>query len=365
MAAVLFLRIFLCTLFASALLLMWAYPDSIIVPNFLREQNPNDTIYHVRAYLWVIPFILMELVCMAGERKNLVWFSSLLTVLLTGLLLWPYFDVWRPELLWKQMPYEDARLATALGYFSILVFFSAIFRLIILNFLFAPPPEVHELNEVDVMRLDPSQGRSVKEIAARQGRVKARFLFGGADEGIISRFYDMMRSVLDIRRSRRIMIFSLLALGALWFFIYPAVMDNAGFRYQRDRERMYEKSGEHMSTAALYAAQRVLQDVAKNDRLRGMTIEEAERYLNIPKEDYNQLRDESEIDSWSSDDIHSSRRRFLTITDGQRRVVLYLRMNADKKHINFADLEEEGWNPVIDEQRRRQSNNWHTFGGQG
>ncbi len=365
MAAVLYLRIFLCTLFASALVLMWAYPNSFIIPSFLREENPNDTIYHLRTYLWVIPFILMELVCMAGERKNLVWFSSLFIVLLTGLLLWPYLDVWRPELLWKQLSYEDARLAVALGYFSILIFFSAIFRLIILNFLFAPPPEIYEGNEVDVMRLDPSQGRSVKEIAARQGRVKARFLFGGADEGIVSRFYDMMRSVLEMRRSRRIMLLSLLGVGALWFFIYPAVMDNPAFRLQRDRERMYEKSGEHMSTAALYAAQRVLHDVAKNDRLSGMTIAEAERYLAIPREDYKQLRDESELASWSAGDIHNSRRRFLTLTDGQRRVVLYLRMNADKKHINFADLEEEGWNAVIDEKRRRQSNNWHAFGGQG
>ncbi len=315
--------------------------------------------------VWMMALVALYAASLAGERKNAVWFWAWGLTLLLAVVAWPLLQVWYPELLWPMLSYEDGRLSMGLFYAGIFVACSVMFRLGLLAYLFSRPMAGYEGNEVDLQQLDVQRARTVHEIAARRGRVRASFLFGKADEGLIARFYGAMREMVAQRRTRLYVIVSLLALVLMWFVIYPLAMSSPALAEQRDRARMYEQGAREgtLSTPALYAAYRVLKPLTKNDRFEGMTLAQAERYLGVNKLDAGlraTLRDESALESRSSEDIHQSRRRFLTFSDGKRRLVLYLRMAADDKHINIAELEEEGWNARIDEMRRRRSGDWRS-----
>ncbi len=315
--------------------------------------------------VWMLALVALYAASLAGERKNAVWFWAWGLTLLLAVVAWPLLQVWYPEMLWPMLSYEDGRLSQGLFYAGIFVACSVVFRLGLLAYMFSRPMAGYEGNEVDLQQLDVQRARTVREIAASRGRVRASFLFGRADEGLVARFYGAMRAMVAQRRARWYVIASLLCLVLMWFVIYPLVMSSPALAQKRDRERMYEQGNQDglLSTPALYAAYRVLKPLTKNDRLQGMSLAEAERYLGLNKLEEGlraTLRDESALESLSSEDIHQSRRRFLTFSDGKRRLVLYLRMAADEKRINFAELEEEGWNARIDEMRRRRSGDWRS-----
>ncbi len=369
----LLIRSFLAIILALTILLALSFPH-VVTPSLIEPLHgaPEPDIFEKGGYfyanrLWMLALGLLYLVSSYGDRKNLVWFTGWGVTLVVGVLVWPFLQVWYPEYLWPQFSYSRDALSWGMFYTSIFVAASVVLRLGLLRFLFPEPLSVYEGNEVELDRLDLSKARTVREIASSGGRVRASFLFGKADEGVVTRFYQSMRALMLERRSRWYLIFSALTFIALWFWLYPQLIGTEEHGLQRDRERMYEVSelndGEYiLKRSALPAAMRVLEPIVKNDKLKGMTIQQAEEYLGLSglaPHLLAQLRDESPLESKSSQSLHLSRLRFLTLSDGKRRVILYLRLGADKKTINLAELEEEGWNPRVDAQRRILSSLYH------
>lgn len=64
----------------------WLLMLVISFPSALVAQEPLITLPHVnqafllewKDWLWVAPWLLMEIAAMAGPRRNLVWFGGLL-----------------------------------------------------------------------------------------------------------------------------------------------------------------------------------------------------------------------------------------------------------------------------------------------
>ncbi len=365
-AATLIIRITLSVLFSLLFLFAWAFPHLAAPATIMPLHGaPEPDIFDKGGYfdenkLWMLSLLALYIVSAMGQRKNLVWFSGWFSALLLGVLLWPFLQVWYPEYLWSPVSYLKSGLSWGMVYTGIFVGASMVLRLGLLPFLFPKPLEAHEGNEVDLDRLDVSSARTVREIAASKGRVRATFLFGDADKGLVARFYATMRSMMLAKLSRLYFISSILAFLGLWFYFYPKLVGTVEHGIARDRERMYQVAGEKdgrqlLTTPALHAAMRVLTPIVKEEKLRGMTLEQAEKYLGLEGLDPNllaQLRDETPIDTKSAGAVYGGRTRFLTLEDGTRRLILYIRLAADKNTINLAELEEEGWNPRVDERRR-------------
>ena len=58
------------------------------------------------------------------------------------------------------------------------------------------------------------------------------------------------------------------------------------------------------------------------------------------------------------DDTFLSRTRFLTVTDGTRWAVLFIRTNEAGDIINIAEVQDAGWNAIADELRRQYGEDW-------
>ncbi len=369
---ILLVRVILATICTLTCLLAWSYPDTFLPqPAVSFYGAPEPDLFDKGGFfsqnaLWLLALLALYVVSFAGSKKNVVWFTAWFMTLIAGAIAWPLLRVWFPELLWPMLDYEDGKLSMGLFYAGIFVASSVMLRLGLLAFLFSKPLPPYEGNEVELHQLDVEKGRTVREIAAAQGRMRASFLFGSADENLVARFYGRMREMLAARRAKWLLISSLLTLLAMWFAIYPGMMDTPAHAQQRDRERMYQllTRGSMLSTTpALYAAYRVLAPIAKLDRLRGMTIEQAEHYLGLdrlPAAQRAHLRDGSARESSSTEASTLGRLRFLTFDDGKRRVMLYLRFAKDGKTINFSELEEEGWDLNRDAERRRLSGEWRS-----
>ncbi len=365
-AVTLMIRITLSVLLSLLFLFAWAFPHLAAPATIMPLHGaPEPDIFQQGGYfdankLWMLSLLGLYIVSAMGQRKNLVWFSGWFTALLLGALLWPFLQVWYPEYLWSPVAYLKAGLSWGMLYTAIFVAASMVLRLGLLPFLFPQPLAPHEGNEVELDRLDVSKARTVREIAASKGRVRASFLFGEADKGLVARFYATMRSMMFAKLSRLYLITSILSFIGLWFYLYPKLVGTVEHGLARDRERMYQvagvQGGRHLlTTSSLHAAMRVLAPIASEDKLRGMTIKQAEKYLGLTGLDpalIAQLRDETPINTKSAGVLYGGRTRFLTLEDGTRRLILYLRLGADKDTINFAELEEEGWNPRVDEARR-------------
>ena len=78
----------------------------------------------------------------------------------------------------------------------------------------------------------------------------------------------------------------------------------------------------------------------------------------VPEAQRTWLRDDRPIDIASTDSAYESRTRFLTITDGRRICILYVRPNAKDGTIVLSELQEAGWDAVADETRRLIGNDW-------
>ncbi len=365
-ATMLLIRITLSVMLSLIFLFALSFPHVVapatIMPLF---GAPEPDIFDKGGFfdankVWMLSLLALYLVSSMGQRKNLVWFSGWFTALLLGVLIWPFLQVWYPEYLWSPVSYLKSGLTWGMLYTGMFVAVSLVLRLGLLPFLFPAPLAPHEGNEVELDRLDVESARTVREIAASKGRVRASFLFGEADKGLVARFYASMRSMMLARLSRLYFITSILTFIGLWFYFYPNLVGTVEHGIERDRERMYQIAGEKdgrllLSTPALNAALRILTPIVKEEKLRGMTIEQAEKYLGLEGLDpalIAQLRDDTPIETKSAGVVYSGRTRFLTLEDGTHRLILYLRLAADKDTINLAELEEEGWNPRVDEERR-------------
>ncbi len=362
------LRAFLGLCCATLLLLALSYPDSLMPPDPSKEFFTQGGIYHYRGFLWLIPFLALEFVSVLGPKRNFVWFFSILTPLIVGLLAWPLIQAYRPELLFPTFSYEDGKLSMGLGYLAIILLASVFSRLLLLRYFFAESKEPYEDNDVGLVELNIDEAKTVREIVAENMQSQPKFLFGEADHGLVARFYARARTLLQMRRMRQLALLVLAALGVAWFFISPHFLMNSQKAQARDWQRMYESTrdadGQLRAThAAVHAGYRILDLISQKEALAGMTVAQAEAFLQLGNVDaeYKQiLRDESDLVMNSAEDIFASRTRFLTISDGTRRVVLYVRLNADGDRINICEIQDDGWNAVTDYHRRRLGADWRS-----
>ena len=359
-AIMLVLRGMLTWVGALALLYTLSYPDSILPPTPDIEYVQGITVYDLKPFMWLIPLLFMELVSGCGSRRNAVWFFALGATLVMGIIAWPVLQANAPEWVHPTLPFEDAKLAVGLGYFTIIFFGSYVFRRVLLNYLFRDPPsDAEDPLAMDAAVLDPKRALTVREIMANPVKSKPRFLFGDADQGLIDRFYELVRRMMRMRAQKCYAeVFGLVAL-ALWFWCYPQPDETAALH--RDLRVMYEHTqlpnGAFKAThRAVHAAYRVMKHISDHESFAGMSFAEAERWLHIaqaPAAYRKQLRDDRDISLPSVDDTFESRTRFLTVQDGRRIAVLYIRTNAKGDRINISEVQDAGWNAVMDDIRRR------------
>ncbi len=359
------LRFLLAVAAAAALLYTFSYPDSLLPPNPAIEDiegiTPISALYAAKPLLWLLPLMVLELICLTAPQRNRLWFASLLTVFIGALLAWPPLLAWRPELVHPMLQFEDGKLVAGLGYMAIFLCSSALFRLVLLAHFFERPDEWQGDSDIDVDVLDPENARTVREIAADTRRVQPHFLFGEADQGIIERFRHLMGRLWKQRLRNRLLLGTALLTGLLWFFLYPRPDEQQAAA--RDLAAMYETdaSGLRATPRAVHAAYRIMRAIHDGESFAGLTLEEAEKRLHadtVPEAYRRRIRDEKAPSPASVEPVFESRTPFLTITDGHRTAALYIRTDQAGEHINTAEVVDAGWNAVADEQRRILGADW-------
>lgn len=359
-ALLLVIRTLLTLMGALALLYVLSYPDSILPPTPNIEYVTEFSLYDIKPVIWLIPLLFMEFTSGCGSHRDGVWFFSLFSVLLAGVIAWPVLQANVPEWVHPTLPFEDGKLAEGLGWFALITSVSFIFRRVLVDYLFREPRrEEEDPTMMEPTLLDPSKAMTVRQIAANPIKVQPRFRFGEADHELIGRFFALVRRLALQKRQRRVVEALALVAVALWFFYYPQPTEQEAL--QRDMAAMYEhvdlpQGGSRATHRAVHAAYRVLKHVADHELLAGMTFREAEKYLQIsraPAAYRKQLLDSSDISLPSVDDIFESRTRFFTVQDGRRTVVLYVRTNQEGDRINISEVQDAGWNAVMDDRRRR------------
>lgn len=365
-AVFIMMRFVFCLIGAAAFLYTLSYPDNILPPNPAWEEAEGLTPYSFKPYIWVLPLIMMEMVSGAGRRRNLVWFSSLFAVLVLALLAYPVLAAHRPEYVEPTFSYQGGMLSTGLSYYAVFTAISLVVRLVILAYMF-PAEELQEQLEVGFVSasaLDPAKACTLKEIAAKARAAAPRFQFKDSNSHFAVRFRLIMKRLMIRNR----IINSCIAIGvltlSLWVWLYP--QPSAEEAFERDKKLMFShrtnKHGQQLATtAAVHAAARAMKYISDHESLGGMSREEAEAWLGIDQvpEAYRAwLRDEREVKLASTNYVYESRTRFLTVTDGRRIAVLFIRTNPADESIVVAELQDAGWDAAADEARRRMGTDW-------
>lgn len=356
----LILRALLTLAGAVALLFCLSYPDTVLPPSADALYAQHITIYSFKPVLWLLPLIFMELVQSMGSHRNAVWFFAMETTLIAGIIAWPVLKAYEPEWVEKTVPFDDVKLLTGLCYFSIILFGSILFRKVLLAYLFKEPrSEDDDPTMMDAVVLDPASARTVRQIMENPTIVKPRFLFGEADYALISRFYELVSRVRHMKYIKTVLKSLATIALVLWVLLFPQPSEQQALR--RDMVTMYEAvrlpNGTYRATRrAVHAAYRVMKYAADSGMLDGMSYEQAARALGVdraPAEYRRQLLDRSDISLPSVDDLFESRTRFLTVQDGRRIAVLYVRTDESGQRISIAEVQDAGWNEVMDVARRR------------
>lgn len=369
MKAVLFvydaLRALLCLAASAALLLCLSYPDSVIPPDPAKEYLPGFSWYALRGYVWVLPLAATVLVSLCGSRFWRIWFAGMLPVGIAGFLAWPVLQARVPELVHPTLPFEGGMLALGMLYFSILLL-AGLLLLMLSRFLFPEPDFIPESGTEDAAVLDPEHARTVREIAAAPKRPAPKFRFGEADLTLVERFRRTWRWFVFRKVSAHVSLLLFAAGSLLWFFLYPQPTEEEALA--RDLRTMQQhhlwKTTPVATRAAVHAGLRVMTYISDHESFAGMTRAEAEAWLGLNRitdADYRAIiRDSSDVEIPSVNNAFESRERFLTLCDMFGHwAVLYIRTDASGEHINIAEVQDAGWNAVIDEQRRRLGNDWH------
>lgn len=355
------LRMLLCTAGAAALLYVLSYPYSLVPPDPAADYAKGLTSQDFRPWLWLAPLLFMEIVCIAGPRKNLVWFTSLLLVMGAALVAWPVLTAHYPELVHPMFDYDDGKLAQGMIYMFCVLGITMFTRLVVLRFLYppAPPENENDINHVDADVLDPSTGKTVKEILATPQKAAPHFLFGDADEQRLSTFRAILRRIQRLSNWKTAAWLCLISAILLWFFLFPQPDEEQALK--RDLATMYHyvklPDGSRKATfPAVHAAYRVMKHISDHELFANFSKQQAEKWLElnqVPEAYRKQLRDESDLSVASVDDIFDSRTRFLTISDGRRIALLYIRTNKEGDIINISEVQDSGWNARADDLRRR------------
>ena len=77
------IRILITGLGAVVLMLLVSYPSVLTAqePLITLPNISQEFLFEWRNWLWVAPWLLMEIAAIAGPRRNLVWFSGLIGVI--------------------------------------------------------------------------------------------------------------------------------------------------------------------------------------------------------------------------------------------------------------------------------------------
>lgn len=360
-------RTVLTALGAAAMLLALSYPHALVPPDPAMDYPHKLALYDFREYLWVLPWLFMEMASLAGPRRNLVWFSGLGLTLTAAIIIWPIAESTAPELVHPTFSYEDGKLARGLGWMLVLLLLGILMRCVILRFLFPPPAERNESpdrGQLEAAVLDPDKARTVAEIAADPVKVDPKFLFGDADESVLAHLRAILQKLRRLRALKYGAIALFFACLAAWFFFYPRPTEQQAL--ERDLEVMYQYktvNGEKRATyPAVHAAYRVMRHISDHETFAGYSREEAEKWLRldrVPESYRRQIRDESDMQLPFISDDFESRTRFLTISTGHaaaknggmasgRTAVLYIRTNAAGDTINISEVLANGWNKRAD-----------------
>lgn len=353
-----------CMVAAAALLLCLSYTDFIVPPDVAKEYLATFTWYSLRGYLWVLP-LAATVILSLGPCFWRIWFGATLPVGVAAFLAYPVLLAEMPELVHPTLPYQGGMLTMGLLYYTVILF-AGLLLWLLLRFLFPEPEEREASGTEDAAVLDPANARTVQQIAANPKRPAPKFRFGEADITLIERFRRTWRFFI-LRKLGAQITFALALLSALlWFFLYPQPTEEEAL--QRDLQVMQEhylwKTTPVATFRAVHAGLRVMTLISDLESFAGMTREEAEAWLgldDITDADYRALiRDTSDVEIPSVNNAFESRERFLTLRDRFGHwAVLYIRTDASGERINIAEVQDAGWNSVIDERRRRLGNDWH------
>lgn len=352
----------LCLAAAAALLFCLSYPDIVIPPDPAKEYLSAFSWYSLRGYVWALPLAVSVLVSL-GPCFWRVWFGGALPVGIAGFLAYPVLLAKMPELVHPTLPYEGGMLATGLLYYAVILF-AGLLLWLLLRFLFPAPEEREASGTEDAAVLDPANARTVQQIAANPQRPAPKFRFGEADITLIERFRRTWRFFLLRKLGAQITFGVAVITALLWFFLYPQPTEEEAL--QRDLQVMKEhylwKTTPVATRAAVHAGLRVMTRISDRESFAGMTREEAEAWLGLETLDADYraiIRDSSDVEIPSVDNAFESRERFFTLRDRFGHwAVLYVRTDVSGELINIAEVQDAGWNGIIDEQRRRLGNDW-------
>lgn len=354
------MRVLVTAVLALLFLCCASFPDSIIPPDPAAQYAEGFTIHFFHEKMWFWPMLVLEFWVAIGPKRNRVWFCGVLPVFIIALLAWPVLSATRPELVQATHSYQGGMLTTGLGLMAIYVAASSIVRLVLAHHLFPEPDTSAEASgEMEVSVLDALQPRTVAEIAADPQRPAPKFLFGEADMERVIGFRAVIRRYFRQKYVRLTILIFLILLGIGWVLLYPQPTEEEALA--RDMGIMFNnrtlRNGQTVATpAAVHAAYRVMDYISRHEAFAGYTPAQAEQWLQldrVPEAYRRRLRDESDIELASVDNLFESRTRFLTVTDGRHWAVLYIRTNAEGDKINVAEVQDAGWNAVVDDRRRR------------
>lgn len=395
-------RILIVATGAVLLMLLAAFPSALVGPEATVSipHVKHTFLVEWKNWLWLAPWLLMEVAAIAGKGRNLVWFSGLVGVIGITMVIYPIIQATRPELidpafremvfnidlreqleqieiLHEDSSYRDRCLSFGFPILWILLGLSAFLRLVVLGYLLRlqEKKDDNEYTNVDAADIAPDaeNARTVKEIAANPQKVKPQFKFGKADSGLVARIKAMLLRLQYLRTVKGLCILGVVSLFFAWFYLYP--QPNAEEAFERDLEAMYQTTtdadgNEIGTTRAVYAALRVMKYVTDNRSLENITVQEAEKRIQLHRataayrktirnEDleelvYMPLRLKTSVDY----------ARFLTITDGRHLAVLVLNLRTFEKdritgapvmhpntYINFTQYFENGWDTAEDKRR--------------
>ena len=363
------LRFILCLLGAGALLYTFSYPDAIIPPDPYMEEQSGLSLYALKPFLWLIPVVFMELVDIAGPWRNRIWFSALFAVLILALIAYPVLAATRPEVVAPTFSYQGEMLNGGLVSYVTFISVSLVARLVLLAYAF-PAEDMQEQLEVGFVSasvLDPANARTVKEIAAEEKAAIPSFSFKAGDQRIATRFRLIMKRILLRSRIANASIAGGVLLLILWVALFPSPSPDEALK--RDMRTMLEyrltQNGYPLATnTAMHAAARVIKYISDHESLAGMSPAEAEQWLGLdklPEGVRTWMRDSRPIKLASVRSSREIRTRFMTITDGTRYCVLYVRMNEADGSIILSEFQDSGWDAVADEARRNIGTDWSAY----
>ena len=398
------IRMVIVAIGAWLLMLVIAFPSVLIAkePTLTLPNLSQEFLFEWRNWLWVAPWLLMELAAVAGPKRNLTWFGGLLGMMVITMVAYPIIQATRPELIhphfydWVHAtslkeeldglaehiiainsPYRDKCLEYGFAIMWVLLGLSVFVRIVILGY-FIKVHEVREDNEyncIDAADIAPDadSARTVKEIAGDTQKTQPKFQFKEADHSLVAHLRSLLQRMQYLRTVKGICWLSAALAVVLWFILYP--QPNSQQALERDLEAMYETTtdaeGQEIGTTrAVYAALRVMEYAVSNRSIDNMTVADAEKWLHterasagyratIRNENINEL--EYRPERVRTNVPYS---RFLTISDGRHHAVMVLNLRTNdidpateapaihpNTPINFPQFFEFGWDKDQDLRR--------------